>query len=353
MHGNTHAGTSDRGPAAADPDGADGPDGVTSRAGLATALTALRTSAGLSVRQVVAHSGGLHGTVSGWFSGQHLPNTASFPMFDAVLQACGVTTAAGRERWHASVVRARENRARSSAPYRGLEPFEESDAQWFFGREQLSLAILDRLGVGGPPPSGPLFVIGQSGSGKSSVLRAGVVPALRDPARGGRPAAVTTPLRAVDAVQRLRESAGRSDAGPPVLVVDQLEELWTSEMPGEDRAAIRGRTGRRGRSRRRCAACAGGAGAARRLLRQRRRRARPDRRTGVAGGGGADDRRADPHDHHRARSPGRRHRGGVAGAAAGGRDPPARRLERHAPGHAAAALARSADDLDEVPAQVR
>ena len=59
-------------------------------------------------------------------------------------------------------------------PYRGLLAFEPGDRDVFFGREEVTANILGRLA-----PGGLLAVVGASGSGKSSVLRAGVVAAVR------------------------------------------------------------------------------------------------------------------------------------------------------------------------------
>jgi uncharacterized delta-60 repeat protein len=58
-------------------------------------------------------------------------------------------------------------------PYKGLASFQPEDAEYFFGREELTAQLLARL-------AGTTFlgVIGPSGSGKSSLVRAGVVPAL-------------------------------------------------------------------------------------------------------------------------------------------------------------------------------
>ena len=58
-------------------------------------------------------------------------------------------------------------------PYKGLATFRAEDAEYFFGREQLVAELVSRL-VGAPL----LAVVGPSGSGKSSVLRAGLLPAL-------------------------------------------------------------------------------------------------------------------------------------------------------------------------------
>ena len=52
---------------------------------------------------------------------------------------------------------------------KGLAPFEEADTEFFFGRERLVLELVGRLAS-----SALLAVIGPSGSGKSSLLRAGL-----------------------------------------------------------------------------------------------------------------------------------------------------------------------------------
>ncbi len=67
-------------------------------------------------------------------------------------------------------------------PYQGLQYYDENDADRFFGRETLVAKIVGRLAN-----SRFLTVIGASGSGKSSVVRAGVIPALR---RGDSPSPV-------------------------------------------------------------------------------------------------------------------------------------------------------------------
>jgi WD40 repeat protein len=79
------------------------------------------------------------------------------------------------------------------APYRGLRPFGERDAALFFGREH---AITDVLGMlserlGG---SGLLVVSGVSGAGKSSLLRAGVLPVLRQEGLSSAPSARSWPV---------------------------------------------------------------------------------------------------------------------------------------------------------------
>jgi len=72
-------------------------------------------------------------------------------------------------------------------PYRGLQPFDEAHASFFFGREALTewLASALRPPSGSRPANRFLAVIGPSGSGKSSLALAGLVPALKRGEIGG------------------------------------------------------------------------------------------------------------------------------------------------------------------------
>ncbi len=63
------------------------------------------------------------------------------------------------------------------SPYRGLLPFTESDADIFYGRERLTAALAGQLSAR-LTEGGLLIVTGASGSGKSSLLRAGLLSAL-------------------------------------------------------------------------------------------------------------------------------------------------------------------------------
>jgi WD40 repeat protein/transcriptional regulator with XRE-family HTH domain len=83
-------------------------------------------------------------------------------------------------------------RAVSDSPYRGLNAFQEQDAAFFFGREAATAALLERmsrlLAV-----AGLLVVSGVSGAGKSSLLRAGMLPQIRKCGLAGAPQAATWP----------------------------------------------------------------------------------------------------------------------------------------------------------------
>ncbi|MCS7476841.1 hypothetical protein ACFFQW_01065 [Umezawaea endophytica] len=130
-------------------------------------------------------------------------------------------------------------------PYPGLAAFGPEQAEWFFGRDGLVAdltARLDRRLVEG----GVQVVVAPSGAGKSSLLRAGLLPALDDgrvPGSNGWPKVVFTPtaepvarlaaavasltgvdhVDPADCVKALRRNADT----PVVIVVDQFEELFT------------------------------------------------------------------------------------------------------------------------------
>lgn len=60
-----------------------------------------------------------------------------------------------------------------TSPYKGLKKFEKDDEDYFFGRNQLSKELLDEL-----TQTNIVLLLGASGSGKSSVVRAGLIPRL-------------------------------------------------------------------------------------------------------------------------------------------------------------------------------
>src|SRR5207302_7019045 len=108
----------------------------------------------------------------------------------------------------------------TECPYPGLIAFGPEDAARYFGRDAVVADLIERLR--GHPF---VAVIGASGSGKSSVLRAGVGPRWHSGADVITPG--TTPT--VDDVD------GDTDR---LLVVDQFEELFTQVDASRDRAAF-------------------------------------------------------------------------------------------------------------------
>ncbi|MCA2212329.1 WD40 repeat domain-containing protein [Jidongwangia harbinensis] len=126
-----------------------------------------------------------------------------------------------------------------ATPYPGLASFDATDARYFRGREALVAELLGRLSeqlVGGPP----LVVVGVSGVGKSSLLRAGVWPAVANNGLGdevgGWPWLVMTPGKTPLAEYRGRVEALGTDRF--VVLVDQFEELFTQCADPAERAAF-------------------------------------------------------------------------------------------------------------------
>lgn len=139
-----------------------------------------------------------------------------------------------------------------NAPYKGLQYFDETDAEWFFGRERdvelLVQAVMEQRF---------LAVIGASGSGKSSTIRAGLVPTLKRKYPGKITAhiltptshpleslaisltrqeqSVTTAATLIDDFERdtrslylhIKRSIPKSPDDEILLVIDQFEELFT------------------------------------------------------------------------------------------------------------------------------
>ncbi|WP_158891622.1 helix-turn-helix domain-containing protein [Amycolatopsis anabasis] len=130
---------------------------------------------------------------------------------------------------------------RPECPYLGLASFDSGDAAWFFGRERATRELLDGV-AGALEHRKPVAVVGPSGVGKSSLVRAGLLPALaRDalPGSAGWPVLVMTPTAAPGAeFERRSNSLGGPDASPKVVFVDQFEELFTLCQDDAERQAF-------------------------------------------------------------------------------------------------------------------
>gem|GEM_PF-415956 len=141
-------------------------------------------------------------------------------------------------------------------PYKGLEAFQEADAPYFFGRGKLTINLVNLI------HDHPfLAVSGSSGSGKSSVVRAGLIPALKkgstfsetanwkiyEPFQPGENPIASLAQVLVDenlSLEQVNAELAQGAAGlqrlisqtnrPCVLVVDQFERLFT-QCPSDKR----------------------------------------------------------------------------------------------------------------------
>lgn len=119
----------------------------------------------------------------------------------------------------------------SSNPFKGLQAFEEADADQFFGRDRLVAEVIRRVG-----DEQLVSLIGPSGSGKSSVVRAGVIPAIRKGAIPGSDTwLVAQMLPGSRPFAELEAALLRSSIDAPASLSDQL----FGDEAGILRAALR------------------------------------------------------------------------------------------------------------------
>ncbi len=201
-------------------------------------LRRVREEAGSpTYREMARRTGCGASTLSQAAGGEQL---ASLRVVLAYVEACGADTAGWEERLRQAV---EEEAAEGPAdgdvgvrpPYRGLGRFEPEDQDLFFGREE----IVGRLAAE-VKAHRLVAVVGASGSGKSSVLRAGLIPVLGNPQVSGMQLAVTRiltpgPRPATEHGHRLVPKEG---AGETVVVVDQFEELYTLCTDPAERTAF-------------------------------------------------------------------------------------------------------------------
>ena len=235
------------------------------------ALYAPAEGVAMPLRTLVAESGGvplrIHRAAGDWAraeAAEHLAAATGRAAGDrSDLRAAQAAIAGGvvelqsageRTRLYA-VDKARDPSEPLTCPFRGLAPFDAAHAEYFFGRERLVAELVARL-VG----STLLAVFGPSGSGKSSAVRAGLMPALADGVVPGserwrralmRPG--ERPLAELSrALARAVPEAGGEDAAPwigdalerlasgerLVLLVDQFEEVFVACRDQAERAAF-------------------------------------------------------------------------------------------------------------------
>ena len=181
-----------------------------------------------SYRTLAGRAGFSAAALAGAAAGQRLP---TLPVVTAYVRACGGDEDVWVRRWRqvsAELAAARRTgsdptSAPNLVPYRGLTPYGVDDGETFFGRRRLVTTLLDLVAR-----HRFVAVLGASGSGKSSLLRAGLVPA------AGRVAVVLTPGdEPMEALSKALNNALNKAGGEvpqdvrPLVLVDQFEELFT------------------------------------------------------------------------------------------------------------------------------
>ncbi|MEV1019837.1 AAA family ATPase [Streptomyces sp. NPDC050264] len=117
-------------------------------------------------------------------------------------------------------------------PYRGLASYRQQDAHWFFGRERSTENLVELLRAA-EGTGGLVMLVGASGAGKSSLLNAGLAPAVQNGELGDGRGHVLQLVPGGDPhqhTQAIRDSvatASTASAARPVIIVDQFEEIFT------------------------------------------------------------------------------------------------------------------------------
>jgi WD40 repeat protein/DNA-binding SARP family transcriptional activator len=130
-------------------------------------------------------------------------------------------------------VRAEPIRPTDVCPYKGLARFETVDAEFFFGREQMVAEAVGHLAEGRF-----LALVGPSGSGKSSLLRAGLVHALGSGALPGSDRWACSVIRPGDRPLDALAHALDEKREHSMLAVDQFEEVFTACSDVAERTAF-------------------------------------------------------------------------------------------------------------------
>jgi hypothetical protein len=214
-------------------------DGDSALLRFAADLRTLRDKAGgHSYRQLGARAHYSATTLSDAAGGRKLPSLA---VTLAYVQACEGDLHEWEERWHevASDVAPQAQRPvdNTNPPYAGLAAFQPEDADWFFGRDRILDDLIRRTST-----RRFVGVFGASGVGKSSLLRAGLVPRIREGELDDeycRSSIVITPAELDTSPAVLNRVIGEASSKDAlVLVVDQFEEIFTLCPSAAERTAF-------------------------------------------------------------------------------------------------------------------
>jgi WD40 repeat protein/DNA-binding XRE family transcriptional regulator len=233
-------------------------------------LKYLRRRAGLTQRELSIAVGYSDSQISRLEKNERMPDLATLTArFIPALHAEDQPEIAARLLELAVAVRREDAPAAGLSPYKGLYYFEESDSDIFFGRDELTQTLVNQINGRVKTNQRFLAVVGASGSGKSSVVRAGLIPALRwQQSSSGWPVFVITPtahpleMLAINLLGSGKHSFSSqkwvndllyqpktlckiftdvievTGASHVLLVVDQFEELFTLCRSEAERSAF-------------------------------------------------------------------------------------------------------------------
>lgn len=188
---------------------------MTPREELAARLDSARRRKNLSIRAVARLVDVPAATVQGWLSGKHAPTPALRPQFERLVRALGLEGEVQPE-W-LDVDRALGTLRSGDTPYVGLRPYATTEERLFFGRDVEAARIATAVRHHAPT-HGLVALVGPSGSGKSSLLAAGLV------GRHCAPGGLLEHRRG--RVLPVRDLTTHPDTGDADLIVlDQFEEL--------------------------------------------------------------------------------------------------------------------------------
>lgn len=187
-----------------------------------------RTAGNPSYRELARRAHYAPTTFSSAVSGYRLP---TLEVTLAFVTACEGDVVRWEERWRLADSQARAAATRSTegvgrAPFRGLGAYQPHHAEWFFGRDHLINKLIGMLSV-----RRAVVVSGTSGTGKSSLLRAGLMPRLGAlPVRPAFLPILMTPGRhpVAELSRRTAEVTARTPHEVALtVIVDQFEEIFT------------------------------------------------------------------------------------------------------------------------------
>lgn len=198
------------------------------RAEFAAALDDARRARHLSIRDGARIAGVPAATVQGWLSGKHFPTPALRPQYLRLVAELGLSDQLPEDLFDDPWTAMQPALRTGTSPYLGLRPFGVADAPYYFGRraesERLAVRLLELREAQG---HGVVALVGPSGSGKSSLLAAGLIATECTEGRlaGWRARAV-----------QVSELAGWQPAEEKLLVIDQFEDVL--RLPVEERAGF-------------------------------------------------------------------------------------------------------------------